>query len=70
MKKALQRAIDKAGGQKALADAIGTTQPQIWYWLNDSKKGVPAEFVIPIERATGIGRSELRPDIYPSADAS
>ena len=63
---ALKRACDAVGGQKRLADKIGTRQSLIWYWLNSSKKGVPAEFVLPIERETGVSRSELRPDLYPS----
>ena len=62
---ALRRACEVAGGQKPLADLIKTTQSQVWYWLERSKNGVSAEFVIPIERATGVPRSELRPDIYP-----
>jgi DNA-binding transcriptional regulator YdaS (Cro superfamily) len=57
--------VDAAGGQKPLADKIGTTQSQIWYWLERSKKGVPAEFVLRIEGATGVPRHELRPDLYP-----
>lgn len=62
---ALKRACELAGGQKPLADRIGTTQSQVWYWLERSKKGVPAEFVLPIERETGVSRSELRPDLWP-----
>ena len=62
---ALKRACDVAGGQKPLAELIGTTQSQVWYWLERSKKGVPAEFVIPIEKATGVSRHKLRPDLYP-----
>lgn len=63
---ALKRACELAGGQKPLADRIGTTQSQVWYWLERSKKGVPAEFVLPIERETGVTRSELRPDLWPA----
>lgn len=63
---ALKRACDAAGGQKPLADLIGTTQSQVWYWLTRSKRGVPAEFVLPIERETGVSRSELRPDLWPA----
>lgn len=62
---ALKRACELAGGQKPLADRIGTTQSQVWYWLARSKRGVPAEFVLPIERETGVSRSELRPDLWP-----
>ncbi len=63
---ALRRACEVAGGQKPLADRIGTTQSQVWYWLERSKKGVPAEFVLPIEQATGVPRGELRPDLWPA----
>lgn len=65
---ALKRACELAGGQKPLADRIGTTQSQVWYWLTKSKRGVAAEFVLPIERETGVSRNALRPDLYP-ADA-
>jgi DNA-binding transcriptional regulator YdaS (Cro superfamily) len=64
---ALKRACDLSGGQKPLAKRIGTTQSQVWYWLERSKRGVPAEFVLPIEIATGVPRHELRPDLYPSS---
>jgi DNA-binding transcriptional regulator YdaS (Cro superfamily) len=63
---ALKRACELAGGQKPLAERIGTTQSQVWYWLERSKKGVPAEFVLPIERETGVSRGKLRPDLWPS----
>ena len=62
---ALKRACEVAGGQKPLADLIGTTQSQVWYWLSRSKKGVPAEFVLSIEKETGVSRTELRPDLWP-----
>lgn len=62
---ALEQAIGKAGGQKPLAEKIGTTQSQVWYWLMRSKKGVQAEYVLSIERETGVSRHDLRPDLYP-----
>ena len=65
-KEALKRACDLAGGQKPLADRIGTRQQMVSYWLTKSKRGVPAEFVLPIERETGISREELRPDLWPA----
>lgn len=63
---ALTKACAVCGGQKALADRIGTTQSQIWYWLERAKKGVPAEYCGPIEQATDgqVTRRDLRPDIY------
>ena len=66
-KEALKLACDRAGGQNALAKRIGTTQGQIWYWLTKSKRGIAAEFVLPIERETGVSRSVLRPDLFPEA---
>ena len=66
---ALYRAAEKAGGQLALAKAIGTTQSNVWTWLKKSRRGTPAEWVLTIEAATGIPRHELRPDLYPPAAA-
>lgn len=62
---ALQKAIVTAGGQCALARSIGVAQSTLWHWLARSKKGVPAEFVRPIERVTGISAGYLRPDLFP-----
>lgn len=63
-KRALEKACEKAGGQTPLAVLIGTTQSQVWYWLNEAKKGVPAEFAIKIEEKVGVSRHDLRPDIF------
>jgi len=59
-----EQAIHKAGGQVALAEAIGTSQQLVSYWL---KKKVPAEWVVKIEEQTGITRHQLRPDIFGAA---
>ena len=42
-------------------------QEKVWYWLERSKRGVPAEFAPKIEEATGVLRSELRPDLWPES---
>jgi len=65
-KEALQKACEETGGQKALADRIGVTQSMVWYWLEKSKRGVPAEYVDAIEQATEgkVTRHALRPDIF------
>lgn len=60
---ALQNAVTKAGGQTALARAIGKTQGHISVWIR--RRHVPAEEVLKIEAATGVSRHELRPDLYP-----
>jgi TorA maturation chaperone TorD len=57
---ALERAIEAAGGVRALARAVGVSQPAISTW-----KRVPADRVLSVESLTGVSRSELRPDLYP-----
>ncbi|CAH1653415.1 hypothetical protein CHELA1G11_10633 [Hyphomicrobiales bacterium] len=63
----LHRACEIVGGQTALADILGVRQSTLHYWLNRSKRGVPAHYVLPIEAATygAVSRHQLRPDIYP-----
>lgn len=59
------RAAKAAGGQSALARILKVT-PQAVQKMCASGR-VPAERVLEIERATGVSRHELRPDIYPCA---
>lgn len=66
---ALSEAVEAAGGQTALARLLDPSeevvkQQNVWSWLNSTKKA-PGEWVIPIERATGVSRHDLRPDLYP-----
>jgi DNA-binding transcriptional regulator YdaS (Cro superfamily) len=61
----LARAIAVAGSQSELARRIGVTQAHIWQWLHRGKRRIPAEYVLKVEKATGIPRHELRPDLYP-----
>lgn len=61
---ALQAAVTKAGGQSQFARQVGTTQPTVWRWLNQSRQ-LPAEFVLIAERLFDVSRHDLRPDIYP-----
>ena len=70
-KQALERAITVAGGEfgmkrgfSALGREIGVGRQTIWAMLNTAGKASP-QYVIDIERATGISRHDLRPDIYP-----
>ncbi len=60
---ALRKAIALAGSQTALAAKIGKSQGHVSKWLE--RETIPAEMVITVEQATGVPRSELRPDIYP-----
>ncbi|MBA1200487.1 helix-turn-helix domain-containing protein [Pseudomonas capeferrum] len=58
----LERAILAASSGKALAQILGVTPMAVSYW---KVRGVPARHVLPIEKATGVSRHELRPDLYP-----
>ena len=63
----LEVAIEKAGGQTALAGLLGVRQSHVWNWLNRDKR-VPVDRVLAIEAAVGVPRHELRPDIYPPSE--
>ncbi|MBZ4194177.1 MAG: helix-turn-helix domain-containing protein [Candidatus Contendobacter sp.] len=69
----IAQAVQRAGGQVALANALHSRHPNVkqqhvWKWLRAGR--VPAEYVLAVEAATGISRHELRPDIYPVEDRS
>jgi len=66
----LMKAVEIAGSKSALADMIGVSRQRLWTWTRYAVKSPPAEFVIPIEKATGVSRHDLRPDIYPVEENS
>jgi DNA-binding transcriptional regulator YdaS (Cro superfamily) len=61
----LAAAVRVAGTQSAFARLIGRRQSTVHGWLRDSKH-LPAEHVLTVERATGVSRHLLRPDLYPA----
>jgi TorA maturation chaperone TorD len=61
----LEEAIKAIGGVGALARALGISQPSVSNWQR-----IPPERVIAVEKATGVGRHVLRPDLYPEARSS
>ena len=61
--KALQRAVDKLGGQNGTARELSVAQSTVNYWLT-KKHEVPAEYAGPLEAKSGISRHKLRPDIF------
>ena len=65
----LMKAVKKVGSQTKLATAINTTQQNIWWWLYQANT-INAEFVIAIEKVSGVSRHELRPDIYPKDEVA
>lgn len=62
--RALQAAIDALGSQGALAELVGVGQPAVSKWVRKGQS-LPAEYVLLVERRTGVSRHDLRPDIYP-----
>lgn len=62
-KSPLERAKERVGGQAALAKLIGVTAQAISQW-----EEVPPLRVLEVERASGVSRHELRPDLYPAEE--
>jgi DNA-binding transcriptional regulator YdaS (Cro superfamily) len=63
MDKAIRAAVDKAGGWRPLARALGIKVQSVQRW-----KRIPAERVLQIEKTVGLRREFLRPDLYPKND--
>ena len=59
-KQALERAIIAVGTAQELATRLGITPQALSQWDR-----VPPLRVLDVERATGVPRHELRPDMYP-----
>ena len=59
MDEGLKLAIERAGSVRKLARMLGISMQAVVKW-----KTVPAHRIIPVERATGVPREELRPDLY------
>lgn len=56
-------AVEKAGSQSAFARAVGCTPGNVWQMLKHNRELSP-QFVLEAEKATGVSRHDLRPDIY------
>lgn len=61
MKTPTRIAIERAGGARAIAGALGITRQAVEQWAT-----VPAKHVLAVEQLSGVSRYELRPDIYGS----
>lgn len=59
--RALRLALEKVGGAQRLADRLGISRQAVEQW-----RRVPPLRVLDVERATGIPRHDLRPDLYPA----
>ncbi len=63
MDKGLRKAIAACRTPSGLARRLDLTRQAVAGW-----KRIPAERVLEVERATGVPRSQLRPDLYPPED--
>jgi DNA-binding transcriptional regulator YdaS (Cro superfamily) len=61
---ALVQAVNRIGGQSAMARLLDVRQSTVWEWLNGPKQ-LPAEHVLRVEATTRVSRHDLRPDLYP-----
>jgi DNA-binding transcriptional regulator YdaS (Cro superfamily) len=66
MSSSIERAVQLAGGQSALARAVLVSPQAVQQWVDAGR--VSYKKVLAVEKATGVPRYELRPDIY-CADA-
>lgn len=64
---AIADAVLAAGSQSALARAVGVSPQAVQQWVDSGR--VSHRKVLDVERATGVSRTRLRPDIYPSDEA-
>lgn len=58
--------IDKLGGPSKAAEQLGISSPSVvlnWRLRNS----IPAQYVIAIEKITGIARESIRPDVFGEA---
>lgn len=56
----IEAAAKKCGTVAELARKIEAPRTALYAWSR-----VPAEYVLKIEKVTGISRNRLRPDLYP-----
>lgn len=61
----MQAVLDKAGGPKALADALGVTPGAVTQWTK-----IPPRHMHRVSAFTGIPVEQIRPDLMPSAEAA
>ena len=55
----LRAAIKAAGSKYRLAQLLGLTPASVQVW-----RRVPAERVVDVEKATGVSRTKLRPELF------
>lgn len=64
--KTVSEILDNGGGCTQVARKLNLSVQTVHSWSLRNK--VPAERVLEIERATGVPRQDIRPDIYPLSE--
>jgi DNA-binding transcriptional regulator YdaS (Cro superfamily) len=59
-------AAKAAGNKRRLALLCGVVPQSVEDW--QEREQIPARHILKIEKATGVPRHKLRPDLYPPAD--
>jgi len=59
----MEKIITAIGSQAELARKLDVSPMVVAQWK--SRNEVPAKWVLPVERVTGVSCSEIRPDLYP-----
>jgi DNA-binding transcriptional regulator YdaS (Cro superfamily) len=65
MEKLIEHFKANRGTQSRLAEHLGLQPSTVSQW-----KEVPAQYVLEVERMTGVSRHDLRPDVFGEAQAS
>lgn len=63
MTAAICKAVEKIGGNVAMAKLLGV-HPSFISQLVTERRKVPYSYCFAIEKATGVSRHDLRPDVY------
>jgi DNA-binding transcriptional regulator YdaS (Cro superfamily) len=61
MNKAYKEAVAAVGSISELARQLKTSRQVVQHW---KRNGIPPEWVLSVEKVTGVSRYELREDIY------
>jgi DNA-binding transcriptional regulator YdaS (Cro superfamily) len=63
------QALEIAGGQVALAEKTGYSQ-NLMSLIQLGKRKISAEVSVAVEKATGVMRHQLRPDLFPQPQSN
>ena len=65
----IEKAVEIAGGQTALAEICGVRQQQVWNWINRQGRP-PTKYCNLIAAATKVPAEALRPDTFQTTQSA